>query len=319
MPLLDCGFQDAVADGERCVVAGIMEHIEEAGIHSGDSACVIPPYTLGDEMIQTIKESTVRLACELEVVGLMNIQYAVKNDVLYVLEVNPRASRTVPFVSKATGVPWAKIAAKVMAGRKLGELGVRDKYPSNHIAVKEAVFPFNRFAGVDPVLGPEMKSTGEVMGIDTDFGRAYAKSQIAAGQLLPATGKVFISVKNQDKRSIIFIAKKLFDLGFTLLATGGTARVLTRNGLEVQQVLKIIEGRPNIADLIKNGGVDLIINTPSGKEAHADKFSLRSLAVMYNVPYITTISGASAAVNGIEFLKKGGLEVKALQDYHAQQ
>jgi carbamoyl-phosphate synthase large subunit len=309
---------DAVADGERCVIAGIMEHIEEAGIHSGDSACVIPPYTLGDEMIQTIKESTVRLARELAVVGLMNIQYAVKNDVLYVLEVNPRASRTVPFVSKATGVPWAKIAAKVMAGRTLGELGVRDEYPSDHIAVKEAVFPFSRFAGVDPLLGPEMKSTGEVMGIDTDFGRAYAKSQIAAGQLLPARGRVFISVKNQDKRSIIFIAKKLFDLGFTLLATGGTARVLARNGLEVQHVLKIIEGRPNIADLIKNGGVDLIINTPSGQEAHDDKLSLRSLAVMYNVPYITTVSGASAAINGIEFLQKGGLEVKALQDYHAR-
>ncbi len=309
---------DAVADGERCVIAGIMEHIEEAGIHSGDSACVIPPYTLGDEMIRTIQESTVRLARELAVVGLMNIQYAVKNDVLYVLEVNPRASRTVPFVSKATGVPWAKIAAKVMAGRTLEELGVRDEYPSDHIAVKEAVFPFSRFAGVDPVLGPEMKSTGEVMGIDTDFGRAYAKSQIAAGQLLPARGRVFISVKNQDKRPIIFIAKRLFDLGFTLLATGGTARVLARSGLEVQPVLKIIEGRPNIADLIKNGEIDLIINTPSGKEAYEDRLSLRSLAVMYNVPYITTVSGASAAVNGIEFLQKGGLEVKALQDYHAR-
>ncbi len=218
---------DAVADGEGCVIAGIMEHIEEAGIHSGDSACVIPPYTLGDEMIGAIRESTIRLARELEVVGLMNIQYAVKNDVLYVLEVNPRASRTVPFVSKATGVPWAKIAATVMAGRKLKELGVRDEYPLNHIAVKEAVFPFSRFAGVDPVLGPEMKSTGEVMGIDIDFGRAYAKSQIAAGQLLPTAGKVFLSVRSQDKRSIIFIAKKLFDLGFTLLATGGTARGLT--------------------------------------------------------------------------------------------
>jgi carbamoyl-phosphate synthase large subunit len=310
---------DAVADGERCVIAGIMEHIEEAGIHSGDSACVIPPYTLGDDMIQTIKESTVRLARELQVVGLMNIQYAVKNDVLYVLEVNPRASRTVPFVSKATGVPWAKIAAMVMAGRKLEELGVREACPSDYVAVKEAVFPFSRFSGVDPVLGPEMKSTGEVMGIDTDFGRAYAKSQIAAGQLLPVRGRVFLSVKNQDKRSIIFIAKKLFDLGFTLLATGGTARVLARSGLEVQQVLKIIEGRPNIADLIKNREIDLIINTPSGKEAHADKLSLRSLAVMYTVPYITTISGASAAVNGIEFLQQGGLEVKALQDYHAQE
>jgi carbamoyl-phosphate synthase large subunit len=309
---------DAVADGEQCIVAGIMEHIEEAGIHSGDSACVIPPYTLGDEMIRAIQESTILLARELEVVGLMNIQYAVKNDILYVLEVNPRASRTVPFVSKATGVPWAKIAATVMVGKKLSELGVRDDYELNHIAVKESVFPFSRFPGVDPVLGPEMKSTGEVMGIDSDFGRAYAKSQIAAGQILPTRGRVFISVKNQDKRPIIFIAKKLVDLGFTLFATSGTARVLTRNGIEVKSVLKITEGRPNIADMIKNGEVDLMINTPSGKTAHSDKLSLRSLAVMYSVPYITTISGASAAVNGIEFLQKGSLEVKALQDYHAQ-
>ena len=309
---------DAVADGEECIIAGIMEHIEEAGIHSGDSACVIPPYTLGDEIIENIKESTRSLARELQVIGLMNIQYAVKNEVLYVLEVNPRASRTVPFVSKATGVAWAKIAAKVMAGKKLSELGIRKERETSHVSVKESVFPFKRFPGVDPVLGPEMKSTGEVMGIDSNFGRAYVKSQIAAGQILPEKGRVFVSVRNKDRRSIIFIAKKLADLGFTLLATTGTSKVLANNGLEVKNVLKIGEGRPNIADLIKNGEIDLIINTPSGKKSHSDQLSLRSLAVMYNVPYITTISGASAAVNGIEFLQKGEIEVKALQDYHAQ-
>jgi carbamoyl-phosphate synthase large subunit len=307
---------DAVADGKECVIAGIMEHIEEAGIHSGDSACVIPPYTLGDEIIENIKESTRMLAMELQVVGLMNIQYAVKNETLYVLEVNPRASRTVPFVSKATGVAWAKIAAKVMAGKKLSELGIRDEHEISHVSVKESVFPFKRFPGTDPVLGPEMKSTGEVMGIDSDFGRAYAKSQIAAGQILPVKGRVFISVRNKDRRSIIFIAKKLADLGFALIATTGTSKVLASNGLEVKSVLKIGEGRPNIADLIKNGEIDLVINTPSGKKSHTDQLSLRSLAVMYNVPYITTISGASAAVNGIEFLQKGEIEVKALQDYH---
>jgi len=309
---------DAVADGNECIIAGIMEHIEEAGINSGDSACVIPPYTLGDEIIKTIKESTRSLARELQVVGLMNIQYAVKNDVLYVLEVNPRASRTVPFVSKATGVAWAKIASMVMVGKKLSELGVSGECEIEHIAVKESVFPFNRFPGIDPVLGPEMKSTGEVMGIDRDFGRAYAKSQIAAGQILPVKGNVFISVRNQDKRSLIYIAKKLVDLGFSLLATSGTAKVLANNGLAVKSVLKITEGRPNIADMIKNGTIALIINTPSGREAYTDQLSLRSLAVMYTVPYITTISGASAAVNGIEFLQKGEIEVNALQDYHTQ-
>ncbi len=297
---------DAVADGDDCIIAGIMEHIEEAGIHSGDSACVIPPYTLGDEIIATIKESTKLLAKELQVVGLMNIQFAVKNELLYVLEVNPRASRTVPFVSKATGIAWAKIAAKVMAGKKLSALGIEAEYEMDHVAVKESVFPFNRFPGVDPVLGPEMKSTGEVMGIDRDFGRAYAKSQIAAGQILPVKGKVFISVRNKDKRSIIFIAKKLVDLGFSLFATSGTAKVLANNGLAVESVFKITEGRPNIADMIKNGEIALIVNTPSGREAHTDQLSLRSIAVLYSVPYITTISGAAAAVNGIEASAEGG-------------
>jgi carbamoyl-phosphate synthase large subunit len=203
-----------------------------------------------------------------------------------------------------------------MAGKKLSELGIKSDYETDHVSVKESVFPFKRFPGIDPVLGPEMKSTGEVMGIDSDFGKAYAKSQIAAGQILPTKGRVFISVRNKDKRSIIFVAKKLADLGFSLVATTGTAKVLVKNGLEVTSVLKIGGGRPNIADMIKNGEIGLTINTPSGREAHSDQLSLRSLAVMYNVPYITTISGASAAVNGIEFLQKGEIEVKALQDYH---
>ncbi len=217
---------DAVADGESCVIAGIMEHIEEAGIHSGDSACVTPPYSLEDELIERLKQNTYALARELHVIGLMNIQYAIKNDIIYVLEVNPRASRTVPFISKATGVPWAKVAAKVMVGKTLAELGITKEIEVRHIAVKESVFPFNRFYGVDTVLGPEMKSTGEVMGIDMDFGLAFAKSQMAAGVSIPLKGRVFISVMNKDKRHIVFIAKKLTDLGFEIMATKGTAKVL---------------------------------------------------------------------------------------------
>lgn len=307
---------DGVADGEACIICGIMEHIEEAGIHSGDSACAIPPYSLSEGMLEEIKRNTYALAKELNVVGLLNVQYAVKDGTLYVLEVNPRASRTVPFVGKATGVPWAKIAAKVMAGKKLKDLGITKEVEIEHIAVKEAVFPFNRFPEVDPILGPEMKSTGEVMGIDTDFGRAFAKSQIAAGSTLPLSGKVFISVKDKDKRAIIFIAKKLVDLGFKIVATRGTARVLAKNGIEVEPVFKVHEGRPNVVDLIKNNEIDLIINTPTGKRPKTDQVSIRSVAVMHNLPCITTISGAQAAVNGIESLLKAGIGVKSLQEYH---
>ena len=307
---------DAVADGTTCVICGIMEHIEEAGVHSGDSACVIPPYSLSDSLIGEIRRITYALAKELYVIGLMNVQYAVKGDVVYVLEVNPRASRTVPFVSKATGVPWAKVAAKVMVGRKLEELGITGEVEVDHTAVKEAVFPFNRFPGVDPVLGPEMRSTGEVMGIDMEFGRAYAKSQIAAGGALPQKGTVFISVKDRDKRAIVFIAKKLVDLGFRIVATAGTAKVLTRNGIGVIQILKVHEGRPNVLDLIKNKEIDLIINTPTGKRPKKDQLSIRSLAVLYDLPYITTIPGASAAVNAIESMLKGDLDVTSLQEYH---
>jgi carbamoyl-phosphate synthase large subunit len=306
---------DAVADGETCVIAGIMEHIEEAGIHSGDSACVTPPYSLDDDLIEELKRNTYALAKELQVVGLMNIQYAIKNDVVYVLEVNPRASRTVPFISKATGVPWAKVAAKVMAGKKLQELGIREEVEIHHMAVKESVFPFNRFYGVDTVLGPEMKSTGEVMGIDMDFGMAFAKSQIAAGVNIPLKGKVFISVMNKDKRSIVFLAKKLADLGFEIVATKGTAKVLVNNGILVQTVFKVGEGRPDIVDQIKNGQIHLVINTPSGKKPKADEVAIRSQSTAHNIPCVTTLSGAEAVVNAIESLKRG-MAVKSIQEYH---
>ena len=307
---------DAVADGEQCVVAGIMEHIEEAGIHSGDSACALPPYSLDDGLIERIKAQTRRLAKELRVVGLMNIQYAIKNDVVYVLEVNPRASRTVPFVSKATGVQWAKIAAKVMTGCKLSDLGVLGERRIGHIAVKESVFPFNRFFGVDTILGPEMKSTGEVMGIDSNFGAAFWKAQLGAGQNLPFDGNVFLSVKNQDKRNVVFIAKKLSDLGFRIYATRGTGKVLANSGIDTTFVNKVSEGRPHVVDMIKNGEIHLIINTPSGRKPKDDEVLIRAGAVQYKIPYTTTISGAQAVVNAIETMKKGDLRVKPLQDYY---
>src|SRR5512139_802794 len=306
---------DAVADGETCVIAGIMEHIEEAGIHSGDSACVTPPYSLDDDLIEELKRNTYALAKELQVVGLMNIQYAIKNDLIYVLEVNPRASRTVPFVSKATGIPWAKVAAKVMVGKTLRGLGIHEEVEIKHFAVKESVFPFNRFYGVDTVLGPEMKSTGEVMGIDMDFGMAFAKSQIGAGLNIPLKGRVFISVMNKDKRSIVFLAKKLADLGFEIVATKGTAKVLVNNGILVQTVFKVGEGRPDIVDRIKNGDIHLVINTPSGKKPKADEVAIRSQSVAHNIPCVTTLSGAEAIVNAIESLKRG-MSVKSVQEYH---
>jgi carbamoyl-phosphate synthase large subunit len=309
---------DAISDGERVVIGGIMEHIEEAGIHSGDSACVLPPYTLSDELIGVIRENTYTLARELNVKGLMNIQYAIRNDVVYVLEVNPRASRTIPFVSKATGIPLAKLAAQVMVGRTLQELGFTREVEVQHVAVKESVFPFNRFPGVDTVLGPEMKSTGEVMGIDHAFGIAFAKAQLAAGQILPQRGKVFISVKNRDKRAIIFIAKKLSDFGFQIVATRGTGKALSQNGIPVEVIYKVHEGRPNIVDLIKNRAIDLIINTPTGHRPKRDQVSIRAVAVAHNVPLITTISGAAASVNGIEALLKEEVHVKSLQEYHQE-
>ncbi len=306
---------DAVCDGTDVVVGGIMEHVEEAGIHSGDSACAIPPYTLSEPVVERIRANTRALALELEVQGLMNVQFAVKNDLIYVLEVNPRASRTVPFVSKAIGMSLAKIATKVMVGRTLKGMGIREVRSLAHVSVKESVFPFSRFPGVDAMLGPEMKSTGEVMGMDPVFGMAFAKAQLAAGQRLPGPGNVFVSLKNQDKRPMIFIIKTLCDLGFHIYATDGTARMLRMNGIAAERILKVSEGHPNVVDLMKSGDVKLIINTPSSRSPRKDEVAIRSNAVARGVPLITTVSGASAAVNAIQMLLREEPRVKALQDY----
>ncbi len=307
---------DAVADGERCLVCGVMEHIEQAGVHSGDSACCLPPYTLNEAIVEEIKGATRAMARELGVVGLMNVQFAVKNDVIYVLEVNPRASRTVPFVSKATGTPWAKVAARVMLGESLEKQGVTEESAPEHMSVKEAVFPFSRFPGVDATLGPEMLSTGEVMGIDRDFGMAFLKSQIAAGQKLPDKGAVFVSVKNSDKRAIVPIARKLIDMGFEIVATEGTASTLRRNGIEARSVHKLDQGRPNILDVVKNKEVVMLINTPAGKDTKVDEAKIRSAAIARDIPLVTTISGAQATVQGMEAFRERGFTVAPLQEYH---
>ena len=306
---------DAISDGNLTVIGGIMEHIEEAGIHSGDSDCVLPPYTLVDEQIEQLKNFTYDLAKALRVRGLMNVQYAIKNDEIYVLEVNPRASRTIPFVSKAIGVPLAKLAARVMAGKTLEELGFTREIEPAYFSVKAPVFPFNRFPGSNTRLGPEMKSTGEVMGIDTDVSRAFAKAQKACGYTLPLSGKVFISVKNKDKRAIIFIAKKLTDMGFELIATHGTAKVLLRNGMEPELVFSIGKGRPTIHDYIKNHAVDLIINTPTGDLHRPNELLIREMAIAHDIPIFSTIPGAAAAVNAIDALQRGDITVTPLQDY----
>jgi carbamoyl-phosphate synthase large subunit len=295
-----------------------MEHIEEAGIHSGDSACSLPPYSLPAETVAEIGRQTDALARALNVVGLMNVQYAVKDKDIYVLEVNPRASRTVPFVAKATGVPIAKIAARVMAGEKLStfKLTATPSARNGHVAVKEAVFPFARFPGVDLLLGPEMKSTGEVMGLDADFGRAFAKSQLGAGVDLPLAGTVFVSVRERDKPGVIEPCRKLIEMGFSLVATVGTARFLTETAqLPVSVVNKVLEGRPHIVDLMLSGGVQLVFNTTEGAQAMADSFSLRRTALTNNIPYYTTVAGARAAVQAIAALKSGALEVATLQSY----
>ncbi|HTB21196.1 MAG TPA: carbamoyl-phosphate synthase large subunit [bacterium] len=310
---------DCVCDGRDVVIAGIMEHIEEAGIHSGDSACVIPPFTLREDQIAAIKDYTVRMALALKVKGLMNVQYAVKAERVYVLEVNPRASRTVPFVSKATGISWAKVAARVMCGRGLRSLKLdlkADYWRTPHHSVKEAVFPFNKFPGADSVLGPEMKSTGEVMGIDMDFGLAFAKSQLAANLKFPLKGSVFFSVKNKDKRQGSLVAGELERLGFKLFATRGTAHALRTRGIKVEVVNKVLESRPTIVDLIKAGKIDLIINTPAGKGALSDDFHIRRAALMGGVSCVTTLSAASETVHGIASMQKAGMRVRALQDYH---
>ncbi len=307
---------DLVGDGETFVIGGLMEHIEEAGIHSGDSAMSLPTYSLSADILSKIRHATYKMAKELNIVGLMNVQYAVKDDKVYVLEVNPRASRTVPLVSKVIGVPLAKLATKIMLGAKLKDLGFTQEIIPKHVAVKESVFPFSRFPGVDVILGPEMKSTGEVMGIDRDFGQAYIKSQIAAGQNLPKKGNVFISVRDRDKRAVVFIAKKLEDLGFHIYATSGTAQGLKKSNIKVAILPKIAEGRPNVLDLMKDGKIQLVINTPSGRIPREDEIKIRSQVVLYSIPYTTTISGAQATVNGIEALVKKELEVKSLQEYH---
>jgi carbamoyl-phosphate synthase large subunit len=307
---------DAVRDATGAVVvAGVMEHIEEAGIHSGDSACAIPPHNLPPEIIAEIKRQTRLLADALEVKGLMNLQFAVKDGQVYVLEANPRASRTVPFVSKATGLNLAKVAARVMTGRTLAELGVVDDPVPGFVSVKESVFPFAKFTGVDIVLGPEMRSTGEVMGVDRSFAAAFAKAQMAAGTTLPRQGgTVFVSVANRDRPAIVPIARKLADLGFHLMATAGTARVLQSHGVSVEVVRKIHEGRPNLLDHLANDRIDLIVNTPSGKGARTDEGRIRASAVSHGVPCITTLAAARAAVSAMERLRDGGLTVYALQD-----
>ncbi|MCX7826072.1 MAG: carbamoyl phosphate synthase large subunit, partial [Verrucomicrobiae bacterium] len=300
------------------------QHIEEAGVHSGDSACVIPPHSLPPAVVERIKEQTRALALKLEVKGLMNAQFAIKDaepggePVVYVLEANPRASRTVPFVSKAIGVPLAKKAALIMVGRTLNDLGLFDEITPKHFSVKESVFPFNKFAGVDIILGPEMKSTGEVMGMDADLGLAYAKSQMAAGGALPTQGNLFISVHDAHKTNVVQIAQEFARLGFALFATEGTAMTLKAAGVGVTALFKLSEGRPNVLDMIKNGEIALIINTPSGKTPRADEVRIRTTALQHRVPIMTTLSGAAAAVQGIAALKKHGLSVRSLQEYHGK-
>jgi carbamoyl-phosphate synthase large subunit len=307
---------DAISDGESVVIGGIMEHIEEAGVHSGDSACSLPPHSIGPETTAEIARQTRALAKDLAVVGLMNVQFAIQKGEIFILEVNPRASRTVPFVSKAIGVPLAKLAAKVMVGRKLRDLGLTEEVVPSHVCVKEAVFPFIKFPGVDTLLGPEMKSTGEVMGIDTRFGRAFAKSQIAAGMDLPMSGTVFVSVRDEDKEGVLPAVRMLHDRGFSIVATRGTASFLSGRGVPAAPVLKVTEGRPHVADLIKNGEISLVINTPLGAQSKADSYYIRRASLMYSVPYFTTLAAARAVAHAISDLIAGGLSVRSLQEYH---
>ena len=305
---------DAVSDGETVLVGAVMEHIEEAGIHSGDSTCVIPPFTLGEATQRAVREITARLARALQVQGLVNVQFAVRNDQVYVLEANPRASRTVPFVSKSVGLPLARLAARVMAGERLSDIAPPVAPEPPLVCVKKPVLPFNRFPGEDTVLGPEMKSTGEVMGRDLDFGRALAKAHLGSGELLPAQGNVFLSVRDDDKRAITFMAKKLAELGYGLIATRGTARFLSLNGVPCREVFKVHEGRPHVVDLIENGEIQLVLNTPLGRASEYDEKAIRERAVALGVPVITTVAGALAAVSGMEALRRGPLDVAALQE-----
>tara|TARA_B110000014_G_C20111608_1_gene585761 strand:+ start:149 stop:1969 length:1821 start_codon:yes stop_codon:yes gene_type:complete len=312
--IADVGLHDDPADA-TVVIGGMLEHVEFAGVHSGDAAMVLPPHTLSAELMDTMRRYTDAMARELKVTGLMNVQYAIKGGGVYVLEVNPRASRTVPFVSKAIGRPLAKLAAKVMTGRTLKELGFTEELTPDYWAVKESVFPFNRFHGQDILLSPEMKSTGEVMGLDTDLGIAYAKSQMASGSSLPLEGRVFISVSDAHKAEVADLAKRFADLGFKLSSTTGTAAVLTEAGLEVESVPKLAEGRPNTLDLLKNNEIQLVINTPSGQAPRADEIKIRTTAIYTNTPIMTTMGSAKAAAEGIAALKQNGYGVKPLQEY----
>ncbi len=313
--ITDVGQFENPADG-TIVIGGMLEHIEFAGVHSGDAAMVLPPHTLSESVINTIRTYTHAMARELKVIGLMNVQYAVKGEMVYVLEVNPRASRTVPFVSKAIGKPLAKLAAKVMAGKTLKELGFTEEIWTKYWAVKESVFPFNKFHGQDILLSPEMRSTGEVMGLDADLGVAYAKSQMAANSPLPLKGRVFMSVSDAHKQDVAAVAKQFSDLGFDLIATGGTASVLEKAGLKVQRIYKLAEGRPNAIDLLKNKEIQLVINTPAGQTPRADEIKIRTTAVYTGTPIMTTLSGARAAALGIAALQKSGYAVRTVQEYH---
>lgn len=309
---------DCIADAKNgtFVIGGMLEHVEFAGVHSGDAAMVLPPHELSQSAIDTMREYTHAMAAELEVTGLMNVQYAVKDEIVYVLEVNPRASRTIPFVSKAIGVPLAKLAAQVMAGAKLSDLGFTEEIWPKYWAVKESVFPFNKFVGQDIILSPEMRSTGEVMGLDADLGVAYAKSQMAANTPLPLEGKVFISVSDAHKDEVPALAKDFVELGFELVATGGTAKVIEDAGLQVERVSKLAEGRPNSLDLLKNNELQLVINTPTGEVPRSDEVQIRTSAVYSGTPIMTTISSAKAAVNGIRSIKKSGYGVRTVQEFH---
>jgi carbamoyl-phosphate synthase large subunit len=308
---------DALCDGVDVIVAGVMQHIEEAGVHSGDSACILPPYDLDRDIVEQIKVQTRALARELQVVGLMNVQYAVLDDRIFILEVNPRASRTVPFVSKATGLQLAKIAARVMAGKTLRELGVTEDPEPDCISAKEVVLPFIKFPGVDILLGPEMRSTGEVMGIDTSMGMAYAKSQIAAGNRVPTEGTVFLSLNDRDKQLMGGLAKELSELGFRIIATEGTATTLREQGIAVEEVYKVGERRPHVVDRMINGDIDWIINTPMGVESKEDERTIRRTALERGLPTMTTLAAARAAILGIRAMRQGAATVRSLQEYHA--
>ncbi|MGB1779236.1 MAG: ATP-grasp domain-containing protein, partial [Longimicrobiales bacterium] len=304
---------DCLSDGTDVVIGGIMQHIEDAGVHSGDSACVLPPYLLSGDALDEIRDLTRKFALELGVVGLMNVQYAIRDGIVYVLEVNPRASRTIPFVSKATGVPLARLAARVMAGERLADLSVPEEPPVPGVAVKEAAFPFNRF-DVDVLLGPEMRSTGEVMGFDDSYGMAFAKAQVSAGNVLPESGRVIVTVNERDRETVTPMLRRLRDLGFELMATRGMHEYLTRLGVPAEMVYKVNEGRPNIVDHIVTGDIALLINTPLGKQSQYDDYAMRRAAITYGVPYLTTMSATSAAVDALIALRAAQREVRSLQE-----